>query len=178
MCFLLFFFFLLRSPSLGFCSSIFAFFFFFFFFFPLFGHPAAYGVPGPGTRYEPQSQPKPQLWQCWILNPLCQARDWTCVPHTPKMLPIPLHHSRNSCFCFLLITYLQQYPCFDCPSILPLGILHSITHWQLFVSSSWAFTLNLPVISMMVTPRFLAVKCHYLASVALGLHYPCCCKRA
>ena len=48
----------------------FAFPLFFFFFF---GHPMAYGVPGPGIRSKPQLQPKPQLWQCWILNPLCWA---------------------------------------------------------------------------------------------------------
>ena len=32
-------------------------------------------VPGPGTRSKPQ-----QLWQRWILNPLCRARDRTCIP--------------------------------------------------------------------------------------------------
>ena len=45
---------------------------FFCFLFSFFGCPVAYGVPGPGIRSEPQSWPKPQLWQHWILNPLCR----------------------------------------------------------------------------------------------------------
>ena len=32
-------------------------------------------VPGPGIESEPQLQPKPQLQQCWILNPLCCAEE-------------------------------------------------------------------------------------------------------
>ena len=39
-----------------------------FFFFPFFCLPTAYGAPRPEIRSEPQ------LWQCWILNPLCWAR--------------------------------------------------------------------------------------------------------
>ena len=31
-------------------------------FFSFFGHPTAYGVPGPGIRAKPQFWPKPQLW--------------------------------------------------------------------------------------------------------------------
>ena len=42
-----------------------------------FGHPMAYGFPGPGTIAKLE-QPMPQLQQCWILNPLCLAGDWTC----------------------------------------------------------------------------------------------------
>ena len=34
-----------------------------------------FGHPRPGIRSEPQLPPKPQLLQCRILNPLCQARD-------------------------------------------------------------------------------------------------------
>ena len=45
-----------------------------------FGCPAAHGVPEPKIRSEPQFQLKPQLRQCWILSPLCWARDWNCVP--------------------------------------------------------------------------------------------------
>ena len=37
----------------------------------IFGHPTAYGALGPGIRLEPQSQPKSQLWQHKISNPLC-----------------------------------------------------------------------------------------------------------
>ena len=48
-------------------------FLFFFSFFSIFGLPAAYGVPWPGIRSELQSQPKLQLWQHQIPNPLCQA---------------------------------------------------------------------------------------------------------
>ena len=38
-------------------------------FFFFFGRPEAYGAPRPEIRSEPQLQPKPQLWQCWILTP-------------------------------------------------------------------------------------------------------------
>ena len=54
-----------------------------FFFFSFLGCPMAYGVPGPGMRSELQLQPKPELWPCRILNPLCRAGDWTCVPGLP-----------------------------------------------------------------------------------------------
>ena len=37
-------------------------------------------VPRPGIRSEPQLWPAPKLQQHQILNPLCQARDGTCVP--------------------------------------------------------------------------------------------------
>ena len=50
-----------------------------------FGCPTAYGVPRTEIRSELQSQHK--LWKHWILNPLCQARDWTCVPVLPKCWP-------------------------------------------------------------------------------------------
>ena len=55
-------------------------------FFFFFGHPMVYGVPGPGIRSEPQLWPKPQVWQCQILNPLCRARDRTCTPLFPRHL--------------------------------------------------------------------------------------------
>lgn len=35
------------------------------------------GVPWPRTEVEPQMWPMSQLWQCWILNLLHQARDGT-----------------------------------------------------------------------------------------------------
>ena len=55
------------------------------YFFPLFlGHLKTYGVPGPGIRSELQLRPKLQLQQCRILNPLCWAGDWTCVPVLPR----------------------------------------------------------------------------------------------
>ena len=41
-------------------------------------HPEAYGVQEPGSQSELQLQPTPQLWQCQILNRLCQARARTC----------------------------------------------------------------------------------------------------
>ena len=35
--------------------------------------------PSPGIRSEPQLQSKLQLWQHWILDPLCWARDQICI---------------------------------------------------------------------------------------------------
>ena len=52
----------------------------FFFVCFFFCHPVACGVSRPGIRSEVQLGPKAQLWQCQILNPLCWAGDWTCVP--------------------------------------------------------------------------------------------------
>ena len=52
--------------------------------FLFFGCLGACGVPGPGTRSEPQLLPKPQLWQCWIFNLLCQAGDRTYIPALPR----------------------------------------------------------------------------------------------
>ena len=54
--------------------------FFFCFFFPFWATPQQYGVPGPGTVSELQLLPMLKLQQHQILNPLCQAGDWTCVP--------------------------------------------------------------------------------------------------
>ena len=59
--------------------------------FPIFGHLAAYGISGPGIRFELKSQFKPHLCQCWILNPLCWARDGTCHPPLPRC-------QQGSCF--------------------------------------------------------------------------------
>ena len=52
-------------------------------------HPWHMEVLGPGT------ESKPQLQQCWILNPLCCTGDQTCTATetTPDLKP--LHHSRN-----------------------------------------------------------------------------------
>ena len=41
-----------------------------FLFFHFLAHPVAYGVPRPGIRSKLQLRSVPQLWQCWILNPL------------------------------------------------------------------------------------------------------------
>ena len=60
-----------------------------FFFFFFFGCPRAYGVSRPGIRSKPQLQPKQWLRQCLVLNPLCWARDWTCV--------LPRHYYCSCC---------------------------------------------------------------------------------
>ena len=52
----------------------------FFFYFYFFVAPWDMEVPGPGIRSKLQLQPIPQLRPCWILNPLCQTGDQTCVP--------------------------------------------------------------------------------------------------
>ena len=48
------------------------------FFFSLFWWPS--GISSSQTRSELQLWPMLQLQQCWILNPLCWVRAWTCVP--------------------------------------------------------------------------------------------------
>ena len=39
-------------------------------------------------------------WQCWILNPLSEARDRTCVLMDSSQIPTPLSHNRNSLLIF------------------------------------------------------------------------------
>lgn len=54
-------------------------------FFLFFGSAWRYmGVSGSGIRSELHLQPKPQLWQGWILNPLQWSGDWACVPALPR----------------------------------------------------------------------------------------------
>ena len=78
-------------------------FFFFFFVFCLFrAAPAVYGNSQARGRigaiaaglhhshsnlgYEQCLWPTPQLMQCWILNPVSKARDWTCVLMDPSQI--------------------------------------------------------------------------------------------
>ena len=49
-----------------------------------FGCPVAYRVCRPGISPELQLWPKLKPWQHWILNPLLEARDGTCMPGLPK----------------------------------------------------------------------------------------------
>ena len=50
------------------------------FFFLFMAAPMAYGSsPGRGVELELQLQPMPQPWQCWILNPLSEARVQTHI---------------------------------------------------------------------------------------------------
>ena len=49
------------------------------------------------------------LWQCGILNPLREARDWTCILMDSSWILNPLRHSGNSqIHCFILF-----YDCND-----------------------------------------------------------------
>lgn len=43
-----------------------------------FGRLVAHGVPRARDRTDLQLRPKPQPWQRWSLDSLCQARDQTC----------------------------------------------------------------------------------------------------
>ena len=62
----------------------------------IYGCPSADGVPGPGIRSELKLPPNLQLWQCQILNPLCQARQGlNLCSRAPKTLQ-PFRHSRSS----------------------------------------------------------------------------------
>ena len=44
------------------------------------------------TRSKPHLWPTPQLWQQWILNPLSEARDWTCILLDTSWVCNPLSH--------------------------------------------------------------------------------------
>ena len=49
------------------------------------------------------------LWQCWILNPLSEARDWTHIFMDINQVPNLLSHNGNS-EDFLLIKILREFP--------------------------------------------------------------------
>ena len=75
----------------------------------LFGCPTVHGAPQPGIRSDPQLWCNPQLQQRWIPSPLRQAADGTLIPAAPRMLPIPLCHSRSSPLLHFLITRGQRH---------------------------------------------------------------------
>ena len=65
-------------------------------------------VPGPGIKPTPQQQPELLQWQCWILNPLHWAGDWTGATTETSWFINPLHQSRNSWkYFFLFLIYLS-----------------------------------------------------------------------
>ena len=74
--------------------------FFVFFFSSIFGHLAAYGNPQPGitSKSEPQLRPTLQLWQHWILYPLCWAEDQSNLCPGTAETSIPLWWELLSCF--------------------------------------------------------------------------------
>ena len=50
-----------------------------FLFFNFWPHSQHMEISWPGIKSEPQLQPMPQPWQCWIINLLFWARDQTCT---------------------------------------------------------------------------------------------------
>ena len=66
------------SPTYVRCFGFFCCLFVFGLFF--YGHPHSMRkFPGSGITSKLQLQTMPQLKQCWFLNPLCGAGDWTCT---------------------------------------------------------------------------------------------------
>lgn len=57
---------------------------FFFFNFLFLGFPQHMESQRQVLDLSPQSQPKPQMWQQWLFNPLCQTGDQTCNPALPR----------------------------------------------------------------------------------------------
>ena len=53
-------------------------------------------VPRPGSKSKPQLQPKPQLCQWLILNPLCQLGIELTLPQRQRRILNPLCYSGNS----------------------------------------------------------------------------------
>ena len=74
------------------------------------GCPAAYGVPRSGIRSEPQLSPRLQLWQCQILNPLCWARDQTCVPALSRHRWSYCTTAWTPLSIYILLAFLQRDP--------------------------------------------------------------------
>ena len=72
------------------------------------GCPVAYGVLRPGIRSKPQLRPKPQPWQCQILNPLYRGWELNLHPSAPEMSMISIVSQQElhmSHFYFILLFY-------------------------------------------------------------------------
>ena len=101
--------------------------FFLFFFFPCFSGPhlrhlkvSRLGVqlelqlPGYTTAAATQDLSHicnlhPSSWQCWILNPLSEATDWTHILMDTSQVLNPLSHSGNSSFSWIFEVELNLY---------------------------------------------------------------------
>ena len=113
----------------------FSFFFFFFFFFFLNGHPTVNG----GSQDRAQVELKPPayatataMWdlscirnphhsslQCWILNPLNEAKDWTRILMDARQIRFPWSMTGTPVFLsslILCIWYVGEGEFFLCPS--------------------------------------------------------------
>ena len=96
-------------------------FLFFFFFFSLWLYLWHMEVSRPGAELELQlpahatatvtkdptriSDPYHSLWQCWILNPLSEARDGTSILRDTSRVLIPLSHHGNSWNIFFIVFF-------------------------------------------------------------------------
>ena len=72
-----------------------------FFFFWL--HPNHTEVFGPGFKSKPQLRPTSHLWQCQMLNSLCQARNQTVLPQRKHQIFNLLYHSGKSQYLFVCL---------------------------------------------------------------------------
>ena len=89
------------------CTSVVCTLFLSFIFFYFLATP--YSVHGLEIRSELQLQPKPQLWQRQILNPLCQARNQTC-PRCSQDTADPLVPQQGLLFLFFAPLALAEVP--------------------------------------------------------------------
>ena len=133
-----------------------------------FSPPLTYGVPGLGIKADLKLQRTSQLRQCWIPNPLCQARDRTCIcaaTETPMTL---LHHSRNSQLWYI-----------DCINGLKKGLMspHPIPcnfeHLPA-LTLAWFPDLLWPVMLASMTQTGFKSVCAILAALYV-MHLPCSC---
>ena len=53
-------------------------------------------------------------WQRWILNPLSEVRDQTCILVDSGQVLNPLSHNGNSCPVFLISFHGKLCPCLVC----------------------------------------------------------------
>ena len=80
-------------------------FLFLFFFFVLFCFFLGGGFPGQGSDLSCDLWPLPQLWQGWILNPLCQGQGSNPHPWSAETPRILWCRSGNSIFCHFFRAY-------------------------------------------------------------------------
>ena len=106
------------------------------------------GVPRLGIELRSQLQPTPQLWQCQILNPPCQARDQTrtsattraaavgsltCYTTAGTLPPLYLNHP-GTFLCFLLTCHIQG-PSNISNSHLTLSSMHRMRYFVLILNN-------------------------------------------
>jgi len=91
--------------------------------------------------------------QCQVLNPLSEARDWTCILMDTRWILNPLSHDGNFLFWVFYINGITQHVAF-CVWLLSFSMCSNLIHtiaciWASFLLYGWIIFHN------MYTPHFI-----------------------